>query len=159
MAEVHIVDIDGEQWDIKDLPLTQRFNNIISNYNNVVITKPFNTSQNVVMGSTAAFRRKVVTSLTFPKGLWYINVGLPVGGTDAEELSTFTLGFEMVKNDQHLQTNRMQPVEWRDTVYNLSGLIYCSEETSIDLSVLTHAKSFTISWGDVSSVIARKILD
>lgn len=24
MAEVHIVDIDGEQWDIKDLPLTQR---------------------------------------------------------------------------------------------------------------------------------------
>lgn len=26
MAEVHIVDIDGEQWDIKDLPLTQRVN-------------------------------------------------------------------------------------------------------------------------------------
>ena len=24
MAEVHIVDIDGEQWDIKDLSLTQR---------------------------------------------------------------------------------------------------------------------------------------
>lgn len=24
MAEVHIVDIDGEQWDIKDLPLTSR---------------------------------------------------------------------------------------------------------------------------------------
>ena len=24
MAEVHIVDIDGEQWDIKDLPLTER---------------------------------------------------------------------------------------------------------------------------------------
>lgn len=24
MAEVHIVDIDGEQWDMKDLPLTQR---------------------------------------------------------------------------------------------------------------------------------------
>lgn len=24
MAEVHIVDIDGEQWDIKDLPLTAR---------------------------------------------------------------------------------------------------------------------------------------
>lgn len=24
MAEVHIVDIDGEQWNIKDLPLTQR---------------------------------------------------------------------------------------------------------------------------------------
>lgn len=24
MAEVHIVDIDGEQWDIKDLPLTTR---------------------------------------------------------------------------------------------------------------------------------------
>lgn len=24
MAEVHIVDIAGEQWDIKDLPLTQR---------------------------------------------------------------------------------------------------------------------------------------
>lgn len=24
MAEVHIIDIDGEQWDIKDLPLTQR---------------------------------------------------------------------------------------------------------------------------------------
>lgn len=24
MPEVHIVDIDGEQWDIKDLPLTQR---------------------------------------------------------------------------------------------------------------------------------------
>lgn len=24
MAEVHIVDIDGEQWDIKDLPLTGR---------------------------------------------------------------------------------------------------------------------------------------
>lgn len=23
MAEVHIVDIDGERWDIKDLPLTQ----------------------------------------------------------------------------------------------------------------------------------------
>ena len=27
MAEVHIVDIDGEQWDIKDLPLTNRINN------------------------------------------------------------------------------------------------------------------------------------
>lgn len=24
MAEVHIIDIDGEQWDIKDLPLTER---------------------------------------------------------------------------------------------------------------------------------------
>ena len=24
MAEVHIVDIDGEQWDMKDLPLTER---------------------------------------------------------------------------------------------------------------------------------------
>lgn len=24
MAEVHIVDIDGERWDMKDLPLTQR---------------------------------------------------------------------------------------------------------------------------------------
>lgn len=24
MAEVHIVDIDGEQWDIKDLPLTTK---------------------------------------------------------------------------------------------------------------------------------------
>lgn len=24
MAEVHIVDIDGEQWNIKDLPLTER---------------------------------------------------------------------------------------------------------------------------------------
>ena len=24
MAEVHIVDIQGEQWDIKDLPLTER---------------------------------------------------------------------------------------------------------------------------------------
>ena len=24
MAEVHIVDIAGEQWDIKDLPLTAR---------------------------------------------------------------------------------------------------------------------------------------
>lgn len=24
MPEVHIVDIDGEQWDMKDLPLTQR---------------------------------------------------------------------------------------------------------------------------------------
>ena len=24
MAEVHIVDIDGEQWDIKDMPLTRR---------------------------------------------------------------------------------------------------------------------------------------
>lgn len=26
MAEVHIVDIDGEQWDIKDLPLTTKVN-------------------------------------------------------------------------------------------------------------------------------------
>lgn len=24
MAEVHIIDIDGEQWDIKDMPLTRR---------------------------------------------------------------------------------------------------------------------------------------
>lgn len=28
MAEVHIVDIDGEQWDIKDLPLTTRVANL-----------------------------------------------------------------------------------------------------------------------------------
>lgn len=28
MAEVHIVDIDGEQWDIKDLPLTTRVENL-----------------------------------------------------------------------------------------------------------------------------------
>lgn len=28
MAEVHIVDIDGEQWDIKDLPLTQKVGDI-----------------------------------------------------------------------------------------------------------------------------------
>lgn len=28
MAEVHIVDIDGEQWDIKDLPLTDRVANL-----------------------------------------------------------------------------------------------------------------------------------
>lgn len=28
MAEVHIVDIDGEQWDIKDLPLTERVANL-----------------------------------------------------------------------------------------------------------------------------------
>lgn len=28
MAEVHIVDIDGEQWDIKDLKLTQRMQRI-----------------------------------------------------------------------------------------------------------------------------------
>lgn len=26
MAEVHIVDIDGEQWDMKDLPLTEKVN-------------------------------------------------------------------------------------------------------------------------------------
>jgi len=28
MAEVHIVDIDGEQWNIKDLPLTTRVENL-----------------------------------------------------------------------------------------------------------------------------------
>lgn len=28
MTEVHIVDIDGEQWDIKDLPLTTRVENL-----------------------------------------------------------------------------------------------------------------------------------
>ena len=31
MAEVHIVDIDGEQWDIKDRPLTQRVANLETN--------------------------------------------------------------------------------------------------------------------------------
>ena len=33
MAEVHIVDIDGEQWDIKDLPLTERVTNLETSVN------------------------------------------------------------------------------------------------------------------------------
>lgn len=35
MAEVHIVDIDGEQWDIKDLPLTQKMQRIEINWKDV----------------------------------------------------------------------------------------------------------------------------
>lgn len=56
MAEVHIVDIDGEQWDMKDLPLTQRVANleeqvqentgVLQNINKDVKT-PFKALRNV----------------------------------------------------------------------------------------------------------------
>lgn len=50
MAEVHIVDIDGEQWDIKDLPLTARVAALEEKQSKII---------DITLGGTTTFSAKM----------------------------------------------------------------------------------------------------
>ena len=78
MAEVHIVDIDGEQWDIKDLPLTTRVATLESGFDSLtkyLANEEVNTGKKWIDGKT--IYRRVIRKKT-----------ADIGGGDWFEIST-----------------------------------------------------------------------
>lgn len=53
MADVSIVDIDGEQWNIKDVPLTQKVNNLTRAYFLQIPSIAITTATNTGFRSTS----------------------------------------------------------------------------------------------------------